>query len=98
MTEISPLPMAPDPMDGAGRAARVEAVVDPSAEGGEVQDIKLITPDTVTTRHTLVRELEVEMLPMMMTAPSLTRMMMTTLIPGQISYPATKHFTKTILV
>ena len=107
MTEISPPPMPPDPMDGAGRADRVEAVVDPSAEGGEVQGSELTTPGMVTTRHTMARELGVEMHPvmtvlspmrLMMTAPSLMVMMTTLMSPGQMSYPATKHFIKTILV
>ena len=107
MTEISPPPMPPDPMDGAGRAGRVEAVVDPSAEGGEVQGIELTTPGMVTTRHTMARELGVEMHPMMtvlfpmkimITAPSLMVMMTTLMSPGQIFYPATKHFIKAILV
>ena len=107
MMEISPPPMLPDPMDGAGKAARVAVVVDPSAEGGEVQGSELTTPGMVTTRHTMARELGVERHPvmtvlspmrLMMTAPSLMVMMTTLMSPGQISYPATKHFIKTILV
>ena len=105
MTEISPPPMPPGPMDGAGRAGRVEAVVDPSAEGGEVQGIELTTPGMVTTRHTMARELGVEMHPLM-TVLSPMRIMMTSLMVmmttlmslGQIFYPATKHFIKAILV
>ena len=105
MTEISPPPTPPDPMDGAGRAARVEAVVDPSVEGAEVQDSELITPGMVTSRHTMARELGVEMHPVR-TVLSPMRIMMTPLMvmmttlmsSGQIFYPATRHFIKTILV
>ena len=105
MTEISPPPTPPDPMDGAGRAARVEAVVGPSAEGAEVQGSELITPGMVISRHTMAKELGVEMHPVM-TVLSPMRIMMTALMvmmttlmsSGQISCPATKHFIKTILV
>lgn len=104
MMEISLPPMLPDPMDGAGKAARVEAVVGPSAARAEVQGSELITPGMVTSRHTMARELGVEMHPLM-TVLSPMRIMMTSLMVmmttlmslGQIFYPATKHFIKTIL-